>query len=88
MEKDNMAVHDHVKSLLDDVLQLNGRVAQWNDRTPLMGSVPELDSMAVVGIITALEEDFGFIIADEEISGDIFATLGSLTSFVQRKLAA
>lgn len=83
-----MAVHDDVKSLLDDVLQLNGRAAHWNDRTPLMGSVPELDSMAVVGIVTALEEDFGFTIADEEIGGDIFATLGSLTSFVEKKLTA
>lgn len=82
-----MAVADHVRALLDDVLQLGGRVVHWTTLTPLMGSVPELDSMAVVGIITALEEDFGFAIADEEISADIFATFGSLTSFVEHKLA-
>ena len=83
-----MAVGEQVKMLLKDVLQLGGRADRWTERTPLMGSVPELDSMAVVGLITALEEDFGFAIADEEIGADIFATLGSLTSFVEMKLAS
>jgi acyl carrier protein len=82
-----MPVGEQVRALLDDVLQLGGRADHWTTLTPLMGSVPELDSMAVVGIITALEEDFGFSIADEEISADIFATFGSLTSFVEHKLA-
>lgn len=83
-----MAVGDQVKILLNDVLQLGGRVNAWSDHTPLLGSLPELDSMAVVGIITALEEDFGFSIADDEISADMFSTLGSLTRFVEQKLAS
>jgi acyl carrier protein len=44
--------------------------------------------MAVIGIITALEEDFGFAIGDDEINADVFATLGSLTAFVEQKLAS
>lgn len=83
-----MAMDAQVKALLNDVLQLGGRASEWNDSTPLLGSVPELDSMAVVGIITAMEEEFGFSIADDEISADVFATLGSLTRFVEQKLAA
>lgn len=83
-----MAVGNQVKTLLNDVLQLGGRASGWSDSTPLLGSVPELDSMAVVGIISALEEDFGFAITDDEISADVFATLGSLTRFVEQKLAA
>ena len=83
-----MAIQNKVKILLDNVLQLNGRSDSWNDNTSLLGSVPELDSMAVVGIITALEEDFGFSIDDDEIDADVFATLGSLTKFVECKLAA
>lgn len=83
-----MAVREQIKALLNDVLSLGGRASSWNDHTPLMGSVPELDSMAVVGIIGALEEDYGFTIADDEISGEVFATLGSLTNFVEQKLAA
>ena len=83
-----MPVDDQLKALLNDVLQLGGRASAWNDHTPLLGSVPELDSMAVVGIITALEEDFGFSIGDDEISADVFSTLGSLTRYVEQKLAA
>jgi acyl carrier protein len=82
-----MIVAERVKALLNKVLQLGGRANAWNDHTPLLGSVAELDSMAVVGIITALEEDFGFAIADDEISADVFSTLGALTRFVEQKLA-
>jgi acyl carrier protein len=53
---------------------------------PLMGKVPELDSMAVVSILTALEEKFGFSIDDDEIDGHAFASVQSLTLFVRSKL--
>lgn len=53
----------------------------------LLGSVAELDSMAVVSIITALEERFGFVVDDDEVDGRTFATVGSLAGFVQGKLA-
>lgn len=54
--------------------------------SPLLGALPELDSMAVVGIITTLEEQFGFSIYDDEISAENFETVGSLVDFVERKL--
>jgi acyl carrier protein len=44
--------------------------------------------MAVVGLITALEEHFGIIVDDDEISADTFESLGSLASFVEEKVAA
>lgn len=53
--------------------------------TRLLGSVPELDSMAVVGILTAVEEEFGVEIADDEISADDFATFATLLAFVRSK---
>ena len=83
-----MAVLDQVKMLLDDVLQLNGRAAGWNVDTPLLGNVPEFDSMAVVNVVTALEDNFGLSIADDEINADVFATVGTLTRFVEQKQAA
>lgn len=58
----------------------------FNDDTPLLGAIPELDSMAVVGILTAVEEDLGISVDDDEISADIFASFGSLGTFlVQRR---
>jgi acyl carrier protein len=77
-----------VLRILDEVLSLGGRVMTDDAATPLLGAVPELDSMAIVTLISTLEERFGILVDDDEISGDTFATLGSLTHFVASKLAA
>lgn len=76
-----------VLALLDEVLSLNGRAATFSRDTPLLGALPELDSMAVVALITGLEERFGFTAEDDEIEGATFATVGSLVDFVEGKLA-
>lgn len=75
-----------VKSLLARSLQLGSRADALTLTSPLLGALPELDSMAVVTILTALEEHFGFTINDDEISADTFATLGSLVEFTEQKL--
>lgn len=72
-------------AVLDEVLGLKGRTARFTDTTPLLGAVPELDSMAVVSILTMLEDRFGFEVEDDEIDGSTFATVGSLVSFVRGK---
>ncbi|MEN3111599.1 acyl carrier protein [Uliginosibacterium paludis] len=77
-----------VLQVLEEVLGLGGRTASFDDETPLLGAVPELDSMAVVGVIAALEEHFGFHLADDDIDGSTFETVGSLSAFVAAKLAA
>ncbi|MBX3644795.1 MAG: acyl carrier protein [Rubrivivax sp.] len=76
-----------VVQLLDEVLSLGGRGLRFDRNTLLLGSVPELDSMAVVALITTLEERLGIVVEDGEISGDTFATVGSLSDFVTGKLA-
>jgi len=76
-----------VLSLLDEILSLNGRAAGFTLDTPLLGAMPELDSMAVVALITGFEERFGFTVDDDEIEGSTFATVGSLVAFVDAKLA-
>ena len=73
--------------VLDEVLSLNGRAASFTRSTHLLGSIPELDSMAVVSLITSLEERFGVVVDDDEIDGAAFATVGSLVDFVSGKLA-
>jgi acyl carrier protein len=76
-----------VLSLLDEILSLNGRSAEFSTNTPLLGAIPELDSMAVVALITGMEERFGFSVDDDEIEGSTFATVGSLVEFVEAKMA-
>lgn len=82
-----MQVADELKTILDDVLSLEGRARAFTDDTPLLGAIPELDSMAVVSLITAVEERFGLEIADDEIDGAVFATFGSLVAFVEQLAA-
>lgn len=82
-----MATIDDVKRILKDVLQLGPRADGFGQNTVLLGSIPEFDSYAVVTVVTALEEGFGFVVEDDEIDADTFATIGSLTAFVDRKLA-
>lgn len=83
-----MNISQEVLRVIDEVLSLNGRSASFTRDTPLLGAVPELDSMAVVTLITTLEEQFGVAVEDDDIDGSTFATVGSLTDFVSSKLAA
>ncbi len=79
---------NEILSILDEVLVLNGRSAAFNENTPLLGALPELDSMAVVALIAQMEERLGLTILDDEIDGAMFATVGALASFVDSKLRA
>jgi acyl carrier protein len=73
--------------LLDDTLALGGRSSGFTRDTPLLGALPELDSMAVLAVLTALEERFGIVFDDDGISAAVFATVGSLVDFVAARRA-
>jgi acyl carrier protein len=77
-----------VAKVLADVLQVGSRAEKWDSSTSLLGSIPELDSLAVVGVIGALEEHFRISVADDEISAETFSTVGSLSAFIDTKLHA
>ena len=77
---------EEVKNILSSVLNLGERRHAMSADTALLGSLPELDSMAAVNLIAALEEHFGIAINDDEISAEIFMTVGSLASFVSQKM--
>jgi acyl carrier protein len=83
-----MATIDELRGLLRDALQLGSRADRLGAETRLLGSLPELDSMAVLTVLTAIEEHFGITVEDDDISADTFATLGSLCEFVEQKKAA
>jgi acyl carrier protein len=76
---------DEVKTILIDVLGLGDAGQRLDAGSPLLGSLPELDSMAVVSLIGALEDHFGIAISDDDISASTFVTLGSLAAFVAQK---
>ncbi len=82
-----MSTRQRLLALLDRTLNLAGRSSTFTDQTALMGAVPELDSMGVVSLLTAFEEQFGFSVEDDEIDGSVFETFGTLLAFVEAKLA-
>lgn len=83
-----MVTLDQVKQIIGEVLQLGSRIDEFDADTPLLGSVPEFDSMAVVMVLTALEDNFGMAVDDDEISAEVFETVASLHQFVNEKVAA
>ncbi|MCW8847879.1 MAG: acyl carrier protein [Sedimenticola sp.] len=83
-----MVTLDEVKEIIGSVLQLGDRIDQFDRDTALLGSVPEFDSMAVVSVITAIEDNFGIIVDDDEVSAELFETVGNLYDFVAGKLVS
>ncbi len=81
-----MNVEQEVLKVLDEVLSLGGRALSFHRDTHLLGAIPELDSMAVVTLLTTLEERLGIAVDDGEIDGATFATVGSLVDFVAGQL--
>lgn len=79
-------VEDTVRAVLRDILGLSdARVAQFADDTALFGALPELDSMAVAGLLTEIEDRLGIIIDDDEVDGEMLETFGNLVSFARSK---
>ncbi len=81
-----MTTINDVKSLLAEILQLGERRDMLDESTALLGSLPELDSMAVATVIAGIEDRFDVYVEDDEISAEVFRTVGTLTEFVDRKL--
>jgi len=78
---------DDVKALVVEVLGLQDRAATLSASTGLLGSLPELDSMAVVALVTELEERFGITVDEADISAETFETIGTLAAFVDEHRA-
>lgn len=76
-----------VKKILRDTLNLGDRAEKLTADSPLLGGLPEFDSMAVVTVITMIEDELGITIDDDELSAEIFATVGSLAEFLSQKAA-
>lgn len=79
-------IQREVIGVLAATLNVKDAAERMRADSPLLGAVPELDSMAVATVITSLEERFGFVVADDEIDGSTFATVATLTEFVRSKL--
>lgn len=82
-----MSIVEEIIDLVSEVLQLGDRAREMNEGTRLLGAVAEFDSMAVVSIITALEERYGITVEDDEIDAATFESVGTLSRFLEEKIA-
>ncbi|EJL50977.1 acyl carrier protein [Rhizobium sp. CF122] len=80
----NSSTFESVKDVIADTLGIADRARIAEASTPLFGNIPELDSFAVLSLASALESRFGFQIDDDDFTGEIFETVGSLAAFVDR----
>lgn len=82
----SLQVENTVRGVLRDVLGLSAeRVADFRADTPLFGALPELDSLAVAGVLTELEDRLGILIEDDEVDGEMLESFGALTRFAAAK---
>ncbi|ATE67175.1 phosphopantetheine-binding protein [Rhizorhabdus dicambivorans] len=80
------SIEDIVRAVLVDALALDpARAAGFDADTGLFGSLPELDSMAVAGLLTELEDRLDIIIDDDEVDGEMLESFGALVRFVETK---
>lgn len=81
------ASYPRVREIVATTLGIEDRIDSLTTDTPLLGGLPELDSLAVLEVITVLEQEFGLDVDDLDITGDAFETLGSLAAFVDEHRA-
>ena len=79
-------MQNQIALLLTETLNLGHRGEQLSSESPLLGSLPEFDSMAIVTVITQLEEQYGIEFDDDDITAESFETLGALVELVKGKL--
>jgi len=79
---------EQVRAIVIAVLGLGENGIDLDEDSALLGAIPEFDSMAVVSVLTTIEEQYDIFVEDDEISAETFETLGTLHQFVIEKLAA
>lgn len=83
------AVETTVRHVLRDILGLSdAQVAGFDRDTELFGALPELDSMAVAGLLTEMEDRLDILIEDDEVDGEMFENFGNLVDFARAKASA
>jgi acyl carrier protein len=83
---DTQANFENVKAVVVATLGIKDRADGLVPESELLGNLPELDSLAVVELLIALQDRFGIEIEDNEILGEVFETLGQLTAFIDSKV--
>ena len=74
------------KDIIKTCLQQGEKAETFTADTPLMGAIPEFNSLTIVTIVTTIEEQLGCEVYDDELEAEIFETVGSLAAFIESKM--
>ena len=81
------AIDEVLKSVIADVLGIDAEQAEaFTPDTGLFGHLPELDSMAVAGLLTEMEDRLDIMIEDDDVDGEMLETYGGLLAFAEAKI--
>jgi len=83
-----MDTYDTLREILGETLQIGDRAQSLDANAPLLGHLPELDSMAVVEVVTSIEVEFSITVHDDEVNAEVFESFGSLAAFIDEKRLA
>ncbi len=84
---DSQSIDDRLRAILRDILGLDPEhLAQFDRDTGLFGHLPELDSMAVAGLLTEMEDRFSITIEDDDVDAEMLETYGALLDFTEARL--
>ena len=53
--------------------------------TEILGNFPEFNSLTIVGVVGAIEEELDCVVEDDEIGAHIFMTVQDLADFIESK---
>ncbi|WP_431841522.1 acyl carrier protein [Calidifontibacter indicus] len=81
-------IFEAIREMLVHTLDLQVDPRELSAETALFGALPELDSLGVVALVAAMEDRFDIVVEDDEFGEQLFETVGTLTAFVDDKLAA
>jgi acyl carrier protein len=73
-----------VRAAVVETLAIEDRADALDADTKLT-SIPELDSLAILELVVEFERRFGITFDDEDVTAEIFETIGSLTAFLNSK---
>jgi acyl carrier protein len=82
-----LPIRSNLKRLIVESLNLDGltpdRIA---DDAPLFGEGLGLDSVDALELVVALEKEYGISIQSHEVDRKVFASVGTLADFIERRL--
>lgn len=86
-ENPRLKIEQKIKQILISKLEVSSdMLATSNSNTPLLGRGIGLDSMETLALVAGIEKEFDIEIGDEDLTADLFKTMGALAEYVSQKI--